>query len=123
MSKENGTSFQARQMCHHKQMEIKYFGNVVGTVGVKPDPSKVNVIKALQPPKDKQDLQSFLGMVNYLTRYISYLNTMTVPILQLLKKDTVFHFDENMVQVFNRIEKEVCNAKNLALYDPEKKLT
>ena len=59
--------FSIQTKCAMKQKGIKYNGNVAGAVGVKPDPSEVIVIKVLQPLKDKQEPQSFLGMVNYLT--------------------------------------------------------
>ena len=79
MSKTSGTSFQSRQM-HHQTEEIKYFDNVVVIVGVKPDPSKVSLIKALHPLKDKENLQLFLGMANYLTRYIPDLSAKREPL-------------------------------------------
>ena len=59
--------------CSIKQKEIKYYINIVGRSSVKPDPAKIQAIQALQVPQDKQELQSFLGMINYLTRVILHL--------------------------------------------------
>lgn len=48
--------------------------------GVRPDSSKVVAIQSMQPPKDVKSLQSFLGLVNYLTRYSARLATIAAPL-------------------------------------------
>ena len=47
-----------------------FFGNVYNPQGVNPDPKNVEGIKKMEEPWTKQELQSFLGMVNYLGQYI-----------------------------------------------------
>ena len=46
--------------------EISYFGHTLTKEGLKPDTKKVRGIKRLAVPKNKQELQSLLGMFNYL---------------------------------------------------------
>ena len=43
--------------------------------------------------------------------------------MMTLKIDAVFTFDENMICVFNKTQKEVCSANTLGLYDWGKELT
>ena len=38
-------------------------GHVLSADGVKPDPLKVEVIKAMPPTGDREELQRFLGIV------------------------------------------------------------
>ena len=52
--------------CIIKTMSCSFFGNVYTPAGVKPDPKKVEAIKKMEAPINKQQLQSFLGMVTYL---------------------------------------------------------
>ena len=51
--------------CTIKTNSCSYFGNVHTPAGVKPDPKKVETIKKMEAPINKQQLQSFLGMVTY----------------------------------------------------------
>ena len=52
-----------------------------------PDPAKIEAIKSLDIPKNKNDLQRLLGMVNYLRNFIPNLSSIISPIRDLLKKD------------------------------------
>ena len=56
-----------------------------------PDPKKVQGITEMTSPMDKQQLQSFLGMVNYMGTFIPNLSHCTEPLQAMLKKDNVFH--------------------------------
>ena len=63
-----------------------FFGNVYTPQGVMPDPKKVEAIKKIQAPQTKQELQSFLGMVNYLAQFIKDMSQLTHNMRLLLKK-------------------------------------
>ena len=57
--------------------------------GVKSDPKKVEAIKQMQPPINKQQLCSFLGMVTYLSQYMPNISSLTSDLRGLLKKDAL----------------------------------
>ena len=59
-----------------------------------PDPKKVQGITEMTAPMDKQQLQSFLGMVSYMGTFIPNLSHHTEPLRAMLKKDNVFHWEE-----------------------------
>ena len=57
--------------------------------------AKIDAIKEMKLPSTKQDLQSFLGMVNYLSSYIphmseptSYCRNILIDSLFLMDRDT-----------------------------------
>ena len=58
-----------------KPEEVHFFGHTWTPQGVKPDNRKVAAIQSMQPPGDVKSLQSFQGLVNYLTRYSAHLAT------------------------------------------------
>ena len=72
-----------------KSQDCVFFGGHLTPVGYKIDPKKVQAISEMKPPENIQDLQSFLGMVNYLNRFSPALADLTVPLRALCKKDTL----------------------------------
>ncbi len=49
--------------------EIPFYGYIIGHNGLRPDPGKVEAIGQMPPPQDAKQLQSFLGLVNYLSMF------------------------------------------------------
>ena len=49
-----------------RRERVTFFGAEYSAQGMHPDPKKVQGITEMTAPKDKQQLQSFLGMVNYM---------------------------------------------------------
>jgi hypothetical protein len=45
---------------------VDYFGHVISADGLKPDPAKVKAVQEMAPPVDKKELQTMIGMINYL---------------------------------------------------------
>ena len=48
--------------CQIKQHEITYIGHILTKDGLKPDSKKTEAITRLLPPKNKEEVQRFLGM-------------------------------------------------------------
>ena len=57
---------------------------------MKPDPRKIEAVKNLPEPKSEALLQSFLGILNYLSRFSPNIAKMTCNLRALLKKGTEF---------------------------------
>ena len=80
-----------------------------------PDPKKVQGITEMTAPTDKQQLQSFLGMVNYMGTFIPNLSHHTEPLRAKLKKDNVFHWEEQQTRSFQKIKALIAKAKETPL--------
>ena len=70
--------------------EINYFGHTLTREGLKPDAKKIQGIKRLAVPRKKQELQSLLGMFNYLGNFIPNLAAKTQDLRALVKKNAEF---------------------------------
>ena len=87
--------------CIVKSKSCSFFGNIYTPDGIKPDPSKVDAIKKMEPPFTKQELQSFIGMVSYLSSYIPHMSDLTSNVRNLLKKDSLFQWTRHMKLIFS----------------------
>ena len=89
-----------------------FFGNLYTPEGVKPDPKKVDTIIQMQPPMNKQQLSSFLGMVTYLSQYMPNISSLTADLRGLLRKDALFQWSEahdvGFQKIKNQISQDVC---------------
>ena len=63
--------------------ELLYIGHIISAKGVQPDPSKVVAIRDMPDPKGAADVRRFLGMCNYLARYIPKLSEESKPLRKL----------------------------------------
>ena len=59
-----------REKCHFRISEVHYVGHVLSADDVKPDPKKVEAIIAMPTSVNREDLQRFLGVVTYLSKFI-----------------------------------------------------
>ena len=73
----------------------------------------------MEPPKNETELRSFLGMVNYLSRYTPVLAELRPPLDKLYKKDTVWRWDPEHQRVFDGIKSAVTTLPVLAYFDPK----
>ena len=69
---------------------VPFFGNTLSKDGLSPDMNKVKLIQEWPTPTSQKELQSFLGTVNYLSRFLLFLSDLRAPLQNLLKKDSEF---------------------------------
>ena len=89
----------------------KLLGFIVSRKGIELDPSKIKAIQELPPPKNKTEVMSLLGRLNYISRFIAQLTTTCEPIFKLLKKNATVEWTEEYREAFERI-------KNYLSYPP-----
>ena len=58
--------------CDFMKSEIKYFGRVVAAEGIKPDPKAFSKLRDWEIPRNKTQMQSFLGFANYYCEFIPW---------------------------------------------------
>ena len=109
--------------CVVKSHRIKFFGNHRSSKGLEPYPDKIAAIVDMTPPTNAPELQSFLGMVNYLSRYTPDLATITAPLRDLTEKDTTFVWRPEHQKVYDNVKKAITAASTLAYFDANKPVT
>lgn len=105
------------QKCKFFQKEVSYLGYIISEEGLKPDPSKFQVILDWPTPSNSKEVQSFLGLVGYFRRFIKDYAKIAVPLTRLTRKDTKFDWTEECAQAFEEMKRLVTNPPLLAYPD------
>jgi hypothetical protein len=111
-----------KNKCKFRQSEVKYQGQIFNKDGMKADPEKVDAITNLPPPKNTTQLRQFLGMINYLGRYVENLASVLKPISELLQDSMTWTWDFPQEEAFRKAKQLVSSTLVLAYYDQTKPL-
>ena len=73
-------------------------------------------------PHDKKGVQRFLGMVNYVSKFVPNMSEITSPLRELLKKDVTWHWSVRHAKGFEKIKTILANPEPgvLTYYDVTK---
>ena len=104
----------------YKQKEVEFFGETYTLDGHKPAQSKIKAIQEMPAPQCKKQVQSFIGMVNYLSKFSARLSELTEPIRDLCNEKVPFNWGPEHDSAFQLIKKEIAAAPILAYYNPKK---
>eukprot|EP00253_Pinus_taeda_P007123 PITA_07123 len=88
----------------------KLLGYIVSTVGVKYDPERVKAIQALSVPRTKKDIQSFLGKINFVRRFIHNFEELVKHITSMLKKESEIKWTNAPRRSFEDIKIDIMEA-------------
>ncbi|KAL0427186.1 UNVERIFIED_CONTAM: Transposon Ty3-I Gag-Pol polyprotein [Sesamum latifolium] len=101
--------------CEFWMEEISFLGHVVLKEGVQPDPAKVKAILEWEPPKNVSEVRSFLGLTGYYRRFVKDFSVVAKPLINLLKKNTPFNWNDRCAQSFVELKRRLTSAPILAL--------
>ena len=104
----------------YKKTEVDFFGKTYTTDGCKPAQSKVSAISEMPPPTSKKQVQFFIGMVNYISKFSARLSELAEPIRELCKDKVPFNWGPEHQDAFKQMKCEIVRAPILAFYNPKK---
>lgn len=100
--------------------KVKYLGHIFSEDKIEPDSERIEAIKQMGQPKNKKDLQKFLGVVNYVRQFIPNMAEVTAPLRELIKKNVIFNWTHRQTEAFNKIKEKIVNAPILVPFDEKK---
>ena len=98
--------------------EVSFFRHNWNSKGILPDAKKIQAIKQMVFPPDKESMQSFLGMVNFLNRYSPQLAELSTSLRELCRIHANYRPKSDHHQSFDAIKKELSTNIVLPYYDP-----
>ena len=91
--------------------QVSFFGHHWSAAGLSPDPKKMEAVKRMELPQDREIMRSFL--VNYLNRFIPHLAELSDPLRKICRKSEEFMPNDSVCIAFSRTKEEI--SKNITL--------
>ena len=111
-----------KEKFHFRCTSIPFFGDIVSRQGVQPDPQKVRALTEMLVPKNKKELQAFLGVINYLNKFSPGTSEVCEPLRKLTSSKMTWTWNASYQQLFDKakllIKVEMC----MKFYDDTKLL-
>lgn len=112
-----------KKKCIYKVQKIHFLGHVLTPEGTKPLDKYMTSIKDFRVPTTVEELQSFLGLVNYINKWLPNLATRTEPLRKLLRQKTgkkqsiADDWGKEQDCVFRELKVALSTVETLGYYD------
>jgi len=94
---------------------VVFLGFIDNKNGVHLDLEKIKAIQEWLTPQNVGDVRSFHGLASSYRRFVPNFSSVTLPLNELVKKDTPFCWTEKHEQAFQRLKAQLTNALIFAL--------
>lgn len=101
----------------YAKSEVTFLGHVISKHGVKPTEDKITDISNFRRPNNVDELRSFLGLINYIGRFIPNLSSVAEPLYFLLRKENTFLWESKQEEAFQSLKNSIRKAKYLSYFD------
>ena len=122
VAKQYGLVFR-EEKCDIKKESISFYGLMWSSAGVSPDKRKCDDIKSRPTPKNKQELHSFLGMIQYSSPFMPQLSQKTSPLRNLLKADAEWEWCSEHEAAFQALKDAIHEDLLLRFFNPKEPST
>ena len=97
--------------------EGKILIHILSEGGIKIDPERVEAIQKIDIPRNKKEIQSFIGRMNFLRRFIPNFSEIIKLITNMLKKYVEIKWTPEEKYSFEKIKKTVI--EDIVLISPD----
>ena len=92
-----------QEKCEFGMSEVKFWGMIINADGIQPDPEKVEALKDLEPPQNKEELLSFLCMMQSNAEFIPAFAMKAATLRELTKDRVRFRWEQKHQECFNQL--------------------
>ena len=77
------------------------------------DPERTKAISKITYPSSKKAMQSFLGKINFVRRFIPSFSEIIRPLQKMIKKDSIFNWGQTKKESFQKKLEAISEAPSL----------
>ncbi|KAG8175377.1 hypothetical protein JTE90_009160 [Oedothorax gibbosus] len=106
-----------KEKCLFGVLEVEFFGFRVDKTEIHPSKGKVEAIRAAPKPENKQQLQAFLGLVNFYHSFLPNKASIAEPLHRLLHNDAQWNWSSDHTKAFNSLKQLISSGSVLTPFD------
>ena len=106
-----------RGKCTFGVNELVFVGHKLSAKGVDPTAAKVESVVSARAPANVSELRSWLGLCNYVSKFIADFSTKTEPLRRLTRKDEKFVFGAEQQKAFSQLKDDLASCETLGYFD------
>lgn len=107
------------EKCVYGANKIKFLGHTLSGDGITADSDKLEAIRNFREPHSGEEVRSFLGLVNYVGKFIPDLATLTEPLRLLMKQNQKFVWGQEQKKAFDQLKAHMLDPTTLGYFDVE----
>lgn len=106
--------------CAYFLKSVRFLGNVVDEEGLHPDVTKIETLLDFPTPREKKDVRSLMGVIQFLRQFIPHVATWCKPLTDLTKSGVPFVWGEAQQTALDTVIRKLVESPVLVLSDPSR---
>ena len=108
-----------KSKCEFNKDHVEFYGYIFSSEGLSADPKKVTAIKEARAPQNANELRSFLGLANYVSRFIPNFATIVAPLRLLTHQNVKWNWGNVEDEAFRNLKDSLVEDV-MEYFDPRK---
>ena len=110
-----------KEKCVFGASTVNFMAMRLSVKGIQPSTQKVEAVKSFKTPETVSDVKSFLGLVNFLARFVPNLATMAEPLRLLTRSGSLWTWGNEQQESFDKIKESISSETCLAFFSRHRK--
>ncbi|XP_062701591.1 uncharacterized protein K02A2.6-like [Aedes albopictus] len=103
--------------CKIRVTEFEFLGYEISPQGIMPSEIKRAAIQNFRHPQNESEVRSFLGLANYMSKFIPKLAEIDEPLRKLIQKGNKFQWGEDENKAFENIKTAITEVSSLGFFN------
>ena len=108
--------------CKFLQSAVTYLGHRIDAEGIHPTDERLRAFRDIPTPTNQKQLRSFLGAINYYSKFVPQLQTKCAPLHRLTRLNTKWIWNPEHEKTFQGLKHLLTSSETLVHYDENKPL-
>ena len=98
-------------------LRLEILGHILTPEGLSADPQKIRKIFGFSEPQDKKQLQAFIGIVNYLSKFLPHLASIAACLTDLQSTTHTWRWTDTHKEEFNQCKDLINSGQVIQLWN------